>query len=462
MHENDRLSTITKAEQYLQVRAFAKRYAITRLFAFLQGVRDRVKENDPFGFMKILTDEAVSHCQSREIETRIGSLISKLQNQFLDDQQLITDSTWNTTNQALTSANLSVIRPRSKAPTTFRGAKLSSDTQLIISQSVSEVLAEVQKLYDTQEGQEKARSRFYKSDEMKETVLALQYHFYITSENHFPARWSSYGETTYSNNVVESDTPARALPTQVAQAMGIPFYRAFTFSLDDALIQQNFRSGYTRAPQDSPPFHQEHQLTTNQSAQYNGRVVEPSPEPAGDSDGPHVPATLPEEPTSPIAPEALTQEQHGTAESCAAPYQRHTDEDQQNAREQDTTFRRPISPSGFKSPPCPVNNRPSPFLAQYTIPPSTDATCDMPPPMTQTQRKLGKKSTTDEVKREDENDLPSAFDRRDDQFDEGIQLWLDIWKGIEEYLPAGERQLNLPNHAPHVLKKAASFTQNWQ
>jgi hypothetical protein len=448
VHDNNRLSTITKAEQYLQVRAFAQRYAITRLVSCLQGVRNKVKDNDPFGFMKILTDEAVSHCQAHEIDSQIKSLIFRVKNQSTDDQRQIADSTWNTIDQALVSADLSISRPRSRGLPTSRGAKVSSDTQSMISQGVSEVLAEVKKLYETQEGQEEARRRVYKSDEMKESILALQYHFYITSENHFPARWSSYGDTTYSNNVVESDTPAHALPTQVAQALGIPFYRAFTFSLDDALIQQNFRSGYTRAPQDPPPFHQEDQTATEQPVEASGRIVEASPELVGERTSQSAPAALPEEPTFPIAHELSTQEQNGTADSCAAPYQMHLNDDRE-----DTTFRKPTSPSMFKSPPNPVDNLPSLFSTHSSIPSSTATTQDIPPPMTQTQRKPGKKGTMDEVKREDENDSPSAFDRRDDQFDEGKQLWLDIWKGIEEYLPAGERCLNQLHCVPHLLKR---------
>ena len=448
VHDDNRLSTITKAEQYLQIRAFAQRYAIPRLFTCLQGVRDKVKENDPFGFMKVLTDEAVSQYQAREIESRVESLIFKLQNQSGDDVQLIADSTWDTTNKALTSLNLSISRSRSKAPTISRGGRLSSDAQSMISEGVSEVLAEVQKLFDTREGQEKARNRVYHSEEMKESILALHNHFYITSENHFPARWSSYGDTTYSNNVVESDTPAHALPTQVAQALGIPFYRAFTFSLNDALIQQDFRSGYTRAPQDPPPFHQQDRPSTEQPREADGSTIRLSLEPAGGHTSHPGPAAYPVEPSSPIVHGSSNQERDDTANSCAAPYQIHMDDDHRNPEEQNATVQRPPSPSTFKSPPNPLDNLPSVSKTQFSAPPSITDTHLIQPSMTQTQRKLGRKSTMDEVKRENENDTPSAFDRRDDQFDEGKQLWLDIWRGIVEYLPDGERFPKQPYHVP--------------
>jgi hypothetical protein len=89
---------------------------------------------------------------------------------------------------------------------------------------------------------------------MRDTILALQDHFYIDSSYNFPARWSSYSKSIYSTDFVEAESPARSITTHVANALGIPFYRSFTFALDDALMQQNFKSGYQRDRSDPPPF----------------------------------------------------------------------------------------------------------------------------------------------------------------------------------------------------------------
>jgi hypothetical protein len=425
-HDNNRLSSITNAEQYLQVKAFAERYAIGRLNGGLQFVRTKVKENDPFGFMKILVDEATSYCQAKDIEEKVGEFTRHVQALSQDHDLSIETKIWTTLNEGLVSFDLSSARPKDKGEHTARTNKLTPDTVTQINQGITNILADIRSSYANAHGMEKAQHRVYRSDEMRETILALRHHFYVTSENHFPAHWTSYTDTPYCNMVVEYDTPAHALPTHIAAALGMPFYRAFTFSLDQALLYQNFRSGYTRAPEAPPPFIREGNSSDTVEPIHIGSLTQESQGISTQLASP-MPRTA-----TPTQMSLLVSYPSPAPEPCATPFQT-PGADGEPSSQPLSTFE-----SNSAVPPASCLDRlDNPILRAPT--PTPTPTRQSTEIVTQDARKSSRKKATDfNVKQEEEGETVSMPGRRDDQVDEGEELWMDIWNCMGKHLPIGE------------------------
>ena len=455
-NRGDRLSQINRAQQYIQVKAFADRFAHRGLFDRLNQIRDAVVLSDPLGFMQILVDEAVASAQGAHMKSKMKGIIrdvSQLTNDSETYKGTISSIAWDLLSEALAASGSSAIPSLShrKQPTQSKqSTQVTSEIKHRIQDDVTSLISELKTAFTSDTALDEARSRMYTSDEMRDVIYALKDQFYVTSENHYPARWSSYNESIYGNDITEWDTPARALSTKTAQSLGMPFYRAFTFSLDEVLVQQNFRSGYLRDPRAPLPHHpQLHELSATADQEDEVILLQ--------QDQPRGPST---ESTSTSVPREITPEldlrsmlgdasptlRSPTPESTVllpktfsislnpptpapaslvAPHQQAA-----HSQLSDTSI-----VCGYRS----TSRHPSASPAS-NLNWEHDGTFRTPPSQTLFHTVGGKKNAQPKATQSEVKEEPEAIsDSRKDEYEySGLPLWEDVWQRMKDYLKAGQ------------------------
>lgn len=342
--------------------------------------------------MKILVEEAAGKVQANALQNRVAEVAIQVRSQSLDSAELIENAAWSLLLRQLTERNMSLQAVKRKDSLTDSVLhKLSGKTLQSLEEKVAQVVSEYGSYQEGSNDKQEMISTLL-GDDMKQTVLSLQDHFYITSENHFPARWASYEDSIYCSRLVESDTPTHAMPTYVAQALGIQFYRAFSFALDDALLAQNFRSGYKREYFVPPSF----ATQSNSGAQHRG--VEEA--------GTCSPASTPV-----LTPKELDDVASITQTGQSSPPLESQQTNPSNGRS---------DPQGQSA--TPSGQQPSATQQETGV-------------QIECRKATAKQNGPIEDGRLIETHLPTF---RTEFSDEGEALWLDVWNHIKANLPLGQ------------------------
>jgi hypothetical protein len=442
------LTEIKRSAQYLEVKAFADRFAISGLVDGLKKIREKVMKTDPLGFMQILADEAVASAQTADIERGVTQIVETIAaNQPCPPKQrdAIRSRAWAILSLELAGTGVGTVKPKRRQTQSSASTSVSDTVDTLIRDESRALAGIIKTTYNEDNAFSKARQRMYKSDEMRDTIYALQHQFYITSENHYPARWSTFQESIYCTDTIEYDNPAHALPTQVAQALGMPFYRAFTFSLNEALMQQNFRSGYKRDPLGKPPFHAE-QIQSDermeQDVRQGSRQNEESPFVVLQENALGLDSQPVVRPGSPIptqsslrdkTPQPSQSLQFGPTSTSqgSAPASYVSPQQQQVHTQSSNGSPRSFNRQAFTAP---LPDRPSqktpPSTGFFKPPPSR-----MYPPATKVVKKQSQMQPAEpEVKQEHEGVLAVK-----DEFEySGQELWEEIWVNMKSHLETGQ------------------------
>lgn len=258
----------------------------------------------------------------------------------------------------------------------------------------------------------------------------------------------------YGNDITEWDTPAHALPTQIAQALGIPFYRAFTFSLDDVLFNQNCRSGYLRDPMaplpfqkhtpQTPPPHDSHHNEDDQpimpESQAHASPVGPERPPSrgemiqsqdrqslSRSPSPFVLQTMQASPPQPSQRLEITPAIHSPAPaSFVSPNQQATNS-QLSGTTPTSSYRHTMT--SFPNERAGATSGRDP-TGRFRTPPNPTAMRNM-----NGKKHSQPKPIVTEVKQEQEMISDS---RKDAQEYSGLPLWEDVWGKMLDYLKRGQ------------------------